>query len=345
MERVLREDLLPVLSFAVGSANDPKGMAGMAHLVEHLICMELTYKNINLRESAGEITYLYTSFYIDFENKKVEDIIDIIQNMEITQEKLDREKNIIYQESMLTNIGVSCSTLLSSFLLSGVQDSRFATPTGILNITIEDVKEFIKTHFILDNSYILFEEHEDEEYVHKNEMWLSDILNNNKDFEEARISLFDKIINNDDLFIDHSEYLKERDNILHFTIFDTPQAKYIIDNEDHYKYSDDINRLLPIIRHELQEIYNFTIDITVHDGYFFFFILSSDKFKLEDLIDVLERNGIENAKTFFKKNIVIPMYHDYDFVNLNRVPYNTKLYSLKEKLEVYTRKENDNGSE
>lgn len=319
-----KDELLPVLSFAVGSANDPTDMAGMAHLIEHLICMELTYKNINLRDSVGEVTYLYTAFFIDFRSKKVEDIIDIIQNMEITQEKLDKEKNIIYQESMLTNIGINCDTLLSSFLFSGVQDSRFTTPTGLLNITLEAVKDFIKTYFTLENSYILFEEHEDEEYVHKNETWLSSILNSNKDFEEASISLFDKIINNDDLFIDHSEHLKEKDNILHFTVFDTPQAKYIIDNEDHYRYSDDINRLLPIIRHELQEIYNFTIDIIVHDDYFFFFILSSDKFKLEDLIGILERNGIENAKSFFKKNIVIPMYHDYDFVNLNRVPYNTK---------------------
>ena len=326
----MENNLLPVLSFGTGSAKEPIEKAGLAHLVEHLVAMELLDKGIIFRKTP-ELTYLYTAYFIDFdENQKVEDIVEIIRNMEIDPDTVDIEKDIIHQECVLTNINRNPEFLLSQFLLTGGRvDSRLKTPSGLLNITVDDIHSFIKEHYTVDNSYILFEEHEDEEQTHNNNHWLDILLS---DFDQECIV--------DDMLRKGNEHIElapsyDNNNYMKFTIFDIVHAADVLKEGDHYSDVEEVFcQLLPRIRHELLEDYYFDISYTVHNQYFIYYIVSSDDFSLDDLVSLLESKDIKNVNNIFKRNNIIKMGHDYNFVNETNLP-KTRLRQLRKELQIY----------
>lgn len=318
------DELLPVLVFSVGSAKDPEGKDGLAHLCEHLIFIELTKRGIRQRESAAT-SYLHTSFFMNFDkDTKVEDIVNIIHSMEITEEMLESEKSIILNESYMANVDIDKESLLLSFLYSQKPDSKLTTPSCINNITIEDVKTFLEQYNEYD-SFVLFEKHEDEDFVYNNERHLEHLL---MDFDK----LDPQDIGENGLNIKVNEHCK---NKLKYTFFNILHAGVILDDPTiSEKIINNLFNNIPEIRNELCEDYYFDIDYIIYGKYFIYYIISSDDFIIDDLISLLNNKGIDDTADFINVKGQLVMGHDYNFPNDKEM----HLFRMKKSLENYGRR-------
>lgn len=159
------------ISIKCGSTNDPKGLEGISHFLEHIKFGDtLKRKSIlDEAESIGATMNAYTSFeetsyFIECSEEFYEKAIEIILTTvfltnfsEFTEKNINDERKIILQEKSLRNDGGINKSFVGLML---EDDNKYTKPIigtreGINNITKRDLNLYNETKYSLGNAFII----------------------------------------------------------------------------------------------------------------------------------------------------------------------------------------------
>jgi predicted Zn-dependent peptidase len=160
------------VSVKCGSTNDPKGLEGISHFLEHIKFGDTLKKESMLEEaeSIGAILNAYTSFeetsyYIECGEEFYEKAIEIILNTvfltnfsELAEKNINEERKIILQEKSLYQNIVGIDKSFVGLMLDN--DNKYTRPVigtceGINNITKRDLDLYNEKFYSLNNSFII----------------------------------------------------------------------------------------------------------------------------------------------------------------------------------------------
>jgi len=160
------------ISLKCGSTNDPKGLEGISHFLEHIKFEDTLTKKKSYLEDAdtiGALLNAYTSFeetsyYIECDEEFYEKSIHILLNIvfitdfsKITAKKIDEERKIILQEKSLYEYD-GIDTSFVGLMLD--DDNKYTRPVigtseGLNNITKRDLEVYNEKFYSLNNSFII----------------------------------------------------------------------------------------------------------------------------------------------------------------------------------------------
>ena len=164
------------LWYKVGSAQEEKGKTGLAHLFEHMMFQgsENVPKEMHFRfiqEAGGTLngstSFDRTNYFEKLPSNELElalwlesDRMGFLQNS-LDQEKLDNQKNVVYNERLERYdnqpYGLAWEILLSNLYPEGHPYSwaTIGYPDDIKNYKLEDVKNFFRVHYSPDNASLV----------------------------------------------------------------------------------------------------------------------------------------------------------------------------------------------
>jgi len=147
-----------------GSRDEPKGKAGLAHFIEHLIFKRTekrsTNQILNRLESVGadlnayttkEYTCVHASFLNPYFDRTLDLFNDIIFHSTFPEEEMDKEKSVILDEiaSYLDQPEEAINDDFEDMLFAGnaLGNNILGTTESVSNLTREDVINFRKANY------------------------------------------------------------------------------------------------------------------------------------------------------------------------------------------------------
>ena len=179
--------------YKVGARNENPGRTGFAHLFEHLMFRGTrSVENFDLPVlmASGDNTAFtnndYTDFYMTLPAANIETALwlesDRIEGLDITPEKLGTEKKVVIEEyrQRYLNQPYGDQTLLLRALAYKTHPYRWAaiglTPDHIAQATLDDVREFYRTHYHPSNAILsMSADIEEERMLALAEKWFGDL--------------------------------------------------------------------------------------------------------------------------------------------------------------------------
>jgi len=156
------------LCIKAGTADEPENKNGLAHLTEHMIFRgteKRSARSINDRlekvggdlnaYTAKEETVVYCTVLKEDISKAIDLSLEIVFTSLIDTDELEKEKNVVADEINM------CLDNPSDFIFEDYEKALFkghplsrtilGTAASIKGITSEDIKEFIRTHYVPSN--------------------------------------------------------------------------------------------------------------------------------------------------------------------------------------------------
>ena len=179
--------------YKVGARNENPGRTGFAHLFEHLMFRGTrSVENFDLpvQMASGDNNAFtnndYTEFYMTLPAANIETALwlesDRIEGLDITPEKLGTEKKVVIEEyrQRYLNQPYGDQTLLLRALAYKTHPYRWAaiglTPDHIAQATLDDVREFYRTHYHPSNAILsMSADIEEERMLALAEKWFGDL--------------------------------------------------------------------------------------------------------------------------------------------------------------------------
>lgn len=179
--------------YKVGARNENPGRTGFAHLFEHLMFRGTrSVENFDLpvQMASGDNNAFtnndYTDFYMTLPAANIETALwlesDRIEGLDITPEKLGTEKKVVIEEyrQRYLNQPYGDQTLLLRVLAYKTHPYRWAaiglTPDHIAQATLDDVREFYRTHYHPSNAILsMSADIEEERMLALAEKWFGDL--------------------------------------------------------------------------------------------------------------------------------------------------------------------------
>lgn len=179
--------------YKVGARNENPGRTGFAHLFEHLMFRGTrSVENFDLpvQMASGDNNAFtnndYTDFYMTLPAANIETALwlesDRIEGLDITPEKLGTEKKVVIEEyrQRYLNQPYGDQTLLLRALAYKTHPYRWAaiglTPDHIAQATLDDVREFYRTHYHPSNAILsMSADIEKERMLALAEKWFGDL--------------------------------------------------------------------------------------------------------------------------------------------------------------------------
>ena len=179
--------------YKVGARNENPGRTGFAHLFEHLMFRGTrSVENFDLpvQMASGDNNAFtnndYTDFYMTLPAANIETALwlesDRIEGLDITPEKLGTEKKVVIEEyrQRYLNQPYGDQTLLLRALAYKTHPYRWAaiglTPDHIAQATLDDVREFYRTHYHPSNAILsMSADIEEERMLALAEKWFGDL--------------------------------------------------------------------------------------------------------------------------------------------------------------------------
>ena len=179
--------------YKVGARNENPGRTGFAHLFEHLMFRGTrSVENFDLpvQMASGDNNAFtnndYTDFYMTLPAANIETALwlesDRIEGLDITPEKLGTEKKVVIEEyrQRYLNQPYGDQTLLLRALAYKTHPYRWAaiglTPDHIEQATLDDVREFYRTHYHPSNAILsMSADIEEERMLALAEKWFGDL--------------------------------------------------------------------------------------------------------------------------------------------------------------------------
>lgn len=179
--------------YKVGARNENPGRTGFAHLFEHLMFRGTrSVENFDLpvQMASGDNNVFtnndYTDFYMTLPAANIETALwlesDRIEGLDITPEKLGTEKKVVIEEyrQRYLNQPYGDQTLLLRALAYKTHPYRWAaiglTPDHIAQATLDDVREFYRTHYHPSNAILsMSADIEEERMLALAEKWFGDL--------------------------------------------------------------------------------------------------------------------------------------------------------------------------
>ncbi len=179
--------------YKVGARNENPGRTGFAHLFEHLMLRGTrSVENFDLpvQMASGDNNAFtnndYTDFYMTLPAANIETALwlesDRIEGLDITPEKLGTEKKVVIEEyrQRYLNQPYGDQTLLLRALAYKTHPYRWAaiglTPDHIAQATLDDVREFYRTHYHPSNAILsMSADIEEERMLALAEKWFGDL--------------------------------------------------------------------------------------------------------------------------------------------------------------------------
>ena len=179
--------------YKVGVRNETPGRTGFAHLFEHLMFRGTrSVENFDLpvQMASGDNNAFtnndYTDFYMTLPAANIETALwlesDRIEGLDITPEKLGTEKKVVIEEyrQRYLNQPYGDQTLLLRALAYKTHPYRWAaiglTPDHIAQATLDDVREFYRTHYHPSNAILsMSADIEEERMLALAEKWFGDL--------------------------------------------------------------------------------------------------------------------------------------------------------------------------
>ncbi len=179
--------------YKVGARNENPGRTGFAHLLEHLMFRGTrSVENFDLpvQMASGDNNAFtnndYTDFYMTLPAANIETALwlesDRIEGLDITPEKLGTEKKVVIEEyrQRYLNQPYGDQTLLLRALAYKTHPYRWAaiglTPDHIAQATLDDVREFYRTHYHPSNAILsMSADIEEERMLALAEKWFGDL--------------------------------------------------------------------------------------------------------------------------------------------------------------------------
>ena len=179
--------------YKVGARNENPGRTGFAHLFEHLMFRGTrSVENFDLpvQMASGDNNAFtnndYTDFYMTLPAANIETALwlesDRIEGLDITPEKLETEKKVVIEEyrQRYLNQPYGDQTLLLRALAYKTHPYRWAaiglTPDHIAQATLDDVREFYRTHYHTSNAILsMSADIEKERMLALAEKWFGDL--------------------------------------------------------------------------------------------------------------------------------------------------------------------------
>ena len=179
--------------YKVGARNENPGRTGFAHLFEHLMFRGTrSVENFDLpvQMASGDNNAFtnndYTDFYMTLPAANIETALwlesDRIEGLDITPEKLETEKKVVIEEyrQRYLNQPYGDQTLLLRALAYKTHPYRWAaiglTPDHIAQATLDDVREFYRTHYHPSNALLsMSADVEEERMLALAEKWFGDL--------------------------------------------------------------------------------------------------------------------------------------------------------------------------
>lgn len=160
------------ISLKCGSTNDPKGLEGISHFLEHIKFEDTLRTKKSYMEDAdtiGALLNAYTSFeetsyYIECAEEFYEKAIHLLLNIvfltdfsKITTKQINEERKIILQEKSLYEYD-GIDTSFVGLMLD--DDNKYTRPVigtseGLNNITKRDLEVYNEKFYSLNNSFII----------------------------------------------------------------------------------------------------------------------------------------------------------------------------------------------
>ncbi|WP_041453265.1 M16 family metallopeptidase [Anaeromyxobacter dehalogenans] len=167
-----RPDTLVAASYRVGSARDPAGKEGLAHLVEHLSFRARhgggRALSARLEAEGVEFDGRTSADATDFHAVGDPDQLDALLRIEadrlrdplagVDEAELRREREVVLQELALRGDPDALGSQvdwLTARALAGHPYGRIATPESLRAITLEDVRAFARAHYRPENLLLL----------------------------------------------------------------------------------------------------------------------------------------------------------------------------------------------
>ena len=179
--------------YKVGARNENPGRTGFALLFEHLMFRGTrSVENFDLpvQMASGDNNAFtnndYTDFYMTLPAANIETALwlesDRIEGLDITPEKLGTEKKVVIEEyrQRYLNQPYGDQTLLLRALAYKTHPYRWAaiglTPDHIAQATLDDVREFYRTHYHPSNAILsMSADIEEERMLALAEKWFGDL--------------------------------------------------------------------------------------------------------------------------------------------------------------------------
>ena len=179
--------------YKVGARNENPGRTGFAHLFEHLMFRGTrSVENFDLpvQMASGDNNAFtnndYTDFYMTLPAANIDTALwlesDRIEGLDITPEKLGTEKKVVIEEyrQRYLNQPYGDQTLLLRALAYKTHPYRWAaiglTPDHIAQATLDDVREFYRTHYHPSNAILsMSADIEEERMLALAEKWFGDL--------------------------------------------------------------------------------------------------------------------------------------------------------------------------
>lgn len=179
--------------YRVGARNENPARTGFAHLFEHLMfrgTKAVPNFDLPVQMASGDNNAFtnndYTDFYITLPVDNIETALwlesDRIEGLDITPEKLGTEKKVVIEEyrQRYLNQPYGDQTLLLRALAYKTHPYRWAaiglTPDHIAQATLDDVREFYRTHYHPSNAILsMSADIEEERMLALAEKWFGDL--------------------------------------------------------------------------------------------------------------------------------------------------------------------------
>lgn len=159
--------------YKVGSVDEPLGLGGMAHLLEHLMfrgTKKIKDSDFNkiITENGGDINAFtsrdYTSYYEVMDISKLELAMfmeaDRMGNLNISSENFKKERDIVYQERRQVVDNNPSSYFVESYRRNLWQNHPYGrsitgSPEEIMNLSLEDINEFYSKYYAPNNAILI----------------------------------------------------------------------------------------------------------------------------------------------------------------------------------------------
>lgn len=166
---LIKDDTVPIVSYqtwmGVGSVDEERGKTGLAHLLEHLMfkgtpsfSKEAFFQELEGKgaEVNAYTTRDYTVYYATAVPERLPKIIEIesdrMANITFTQDDLDREKNVVFEERRLRVENSPSGKMNEALWYLAFQQHPYRHPVigyppDLLDLKLKDLQEFFKKHY------------------------------------------------------------------------------------------------------------------------------------------------------------------------------------------------------
>lgn len=158
-----------IVATPVGSYNEPKGLEGIAHVVEHMVFKGSKHQKSNefsqwVLHHGGSINactdWDFTAYYCEVANEYKDQALLKLMDMVITpkfpKKDWETERGVITQELRREQEQQkSLSLYMSSRYVDRLATSQVGTLKSLRNITTSDLKAYHNKHYTMDNMVVI----------------------------------------------------------------------------------------------------------------------------------------------------------------------------------------------